>query len=61
MSELSLAEWCGQLPVNHKVNLELRSLRMTIGLLNSMVCCGEEHTDTSMAEVKAAMRIIHGE
>lgn len=33
----------------------LRQLGMAVGLLNSMLLCGEQHSDTSRAAVKAAM------
>jgi len=59
-AEMSLAQWCGQLPRNHRVNRELAQIFSTIGLLNSMICCGEQHSETSMKEIQEAFRLRNG-
>lgn len=58
--EINLYRWVNQLPRNHKARLQFASLSSTIGLLNSMVLCGEQHSNISLEEVENAQRIFHG-
>jgi len=58
--ENSLKEWCGRLPECHRVNQELLQLRETIGLLNSMVLCGDKHSDQSQISVEKACAVLSG-
>ena len=41
-----------------KENIEIDKLRTAIGLLNSMVVCGEQHSDYSIKVVAEAVDIL---
>ena len=56
--EQTLIEWCEKLPNTHRVNKELKKLRETIGLLNSMLLCGETHSETSTKIVADSVAIL---
>lgn len=58
--EQTLVEWCTRLPDIHRVNKELDKLRETIGLLNSMILSGENHSETSSAIFEKASDILKG-
>lgn len=56
--EMTLKEWCAQLPDSHRVNEEQRTICKTIALLNSMVLCGEQHSAQSEKAVKEAIDFL---
>ncbi|KKM18003.1 hypothetical protein LCGC14_1670110 [marine sediment metagenome] len=58
--EKTLREWCDRLPDDHRVNIEFNKLRETIGLLNSMILSGEQHSETSEKVVAEAVNILKG-
>ena len=55
MSEMSLISFTKHLPMNHRVRAEMNAIANTIGLLNSMVNGGEEHSESSREQVKEAL------
>ena len=59
--EQNLVEWCSPLIKTHRVNKELNKLREAIGLLNSMLLSGENHSDSSRKVVAEAVSILKGE
>ncbi len=59
--EQTLIEWCSTLIKTHLVNRELDKLREAIGLLNSMLLSGENHSDSSRKVVAEAVSILKGE
>ena len=58
--ESTLKEWCDRLQDDHRVNIEFNKLRETIGLLNSMILSGEQHSETSEKVVAEAVNILKG-
>ncbi len=55
--EMTLHEWCNKLPSIHRVNREKSKVIEAVGLLNSMVCCGEPHSDESRRIVSEVIDI----
>lgn len=49
--EMTLKEWCDKLPKDHRVNKDLNEITKCIGLLNSMVNSGEQHSEESINTV----------
>ena len=58
MDEMDLMEYCNQLPKNHLIHQELKTIKETIGLLNSMIKCGESHSDFSNKRVFESIKIL---
>ena len=56
--EMTLKEWCDELPGFHLVNKEKLKLAKAIALLNSMLCSGEAHSDKSRQVVSEALAIL---
>lgn len=56
--ERTLVEYCSLLPNHRKANKELKMLKLTVGLLNSMVLCGERHSESSTKIVEDSIEIL---
>ncbi len=56
--ELSLKEWCNQLPENHRVNMDLKFLTSTLLLLHSMILEGKTYSPCSKKTVEMALDIL---
>ena len=58
---MTLIEYIEELPEFHRARKEFNELRTTIGLLNSMVNCGEQHSERSQEQFDTARSILRGE